>query len=132
MVASALIEPNCALMVAVPAEFAVTVPPLLTPATVGADEVQFMKLVITSVLPSLNVPVATQFTKVLGASVAVAGVTEIEEIVAEVTYSGVEPETPAKVAEMLAVPGPTEVATFPFMVATRGLSDAHMLSPVMS
>ena len=83
-------------------------------------------------LPSLNVPVATQFTKVVGASVAVAGVTEIEEIVAEVTSSGVEPETPVKVAEMLAVPGPIEVATLPFMVATAGLSDAHVQSRVMT
>ena len=62
MVESALIEPNCAVMVAVPPEFAVTVPASLTLATVGADEVQFMKLVITSVLPSLNVPVTTYCT----------------------------------------------------------------------
>lgn len=64
-------------------------------------------------LPSLNVPVATQFTVVAGVSRALTGVTEIEEIVAELTCSGAEPETRLKVAEMLAVPGPTAVAKPP-------------------
>lgn len=64
-------------------------------------------------LPSLNVPVATQPTEVVSASTAVAGVTEIEESVAELTYSGDEPETASKVAEMLAVPGPTALAVLP-------------------
>ena len=39
IVAFPLIEPNCALMIAVPPLSAVTVPPL-TLATVGADELQ--------------------------------------------------------------------------------------------
>ena len=64
-------------------------------------------------LPSLNVPVATQFAEVVGASTALAGVTEIEESVAELTFSGAIPETPLKVAEMLAVPGPIAVAVPP-------------------
>ena len=40
-------EPNCAGMIALPPEFAVTLPPLLTLATVDADEVQFTTSVIT-------------------------------------------------------------------------------------
>jgi len=40
-------------------------------------------------------------------------VTEIEESVAELTFSGAIPETPLKVAEMLAVPGPMAVAVPP-------------------
>lgn len=64
-------------------------------------------------LPSLNVPVATQFTEVVSASTAVAGVTEIDESVAELTSIGDDPETPSKVAEMFAVPGPTAVAVLP-------------------
>lgn len=105
--------PSCALMLAVPADCAVTVPALLTPATLDADEIHVTRLVISCVLPSLNVPTATQFTEVEGASKAVAGLTEIEERVAELTFNGAEPLTPVKVAEMLAVPGPTAVAVLP-------------------
>ena len=84
-------------------------------------------------LPSLNVPVAMQFTEVVGASTVLAGLTEIEEIVAELTDSGTEPVTPLSVAETLAVPGPTPVAVprTP-MVATAGLSEAHVQSRVMT
>jgi hypothetical protein len=113
IVESAVNEPSCAVMVAVPADWAVTVPALLTLAMLDADEVQVTRLVITCVLPSLKVPMATQFTEVAGASKAVAGLTEIEESVAELTCSGAEPMTPVKVAEMLAVPGPTAVAVLP-------------------
>jgi len=80
-------------MVALPEECAVTLPPVLTLATVDADDVQLTTLVITWVLPSLNVPVATQFTEVAGVSRAATGVTEIEAIVAELTWSGAEFET---------------------------------------
>jgi hypothetical protein len=90
-------------------------------------------LVITCVLPSLNVPVATQFTEVVGARTALAGVTEIEMSVAELTFSGVLPETPAKVADMLAVPAATAVAV-PRVptVATAVLSEAHVESAVIT
>jgi len=44
---SAVSEPSCAVMVAVPADHAVTVPPLLTPATLVADEIQVTRPVIT-------------------------------------------------------------------------------------
>lgn len=85
-------------------------------------------------LPSLNVPVATQLTPVVGASTAVAGVREIEESVAELTFNGAEPETPMKVTEMLAVPGPTAIAVCPplTMVATARLSEDHVESWVMT
>jgi len=129
----ALSEPSCAVMVAFPGDCAVTLPPLLTLATSGADDVQVTMLVITCVLPSLNVPVATQFAEVVGASTALAGVTEIEESVAELTFSGAMPETPVKVAEMLAVPGLIPVAVPPApTVATAGLSEAQVLSLVMT
>ena len=61
MLALPLIEPSCALMIAVPPVTARTVPPL-TLATDDADEAQLTIYVTTCVLPSLNVPVATQFT----------------------------------------------------------------------
>jgi len=80
------------------------------------------------VLPSLKVPVAMQFTNVVGASTAEAGLTEMDESVAELTFSVAEPETPFKVAEMLAVPGPTAVAVCPplAMVATARLLEDHV------
>lgn len=134
IVAFPLTDPSCAEMVELPPESAVTRPPVLTLATVGADEIHVTALVITCVLPSLNVPVATQFTDVDGASTAVAGVTEMEESVAELTLSGAEPKTPRNAAEMLAVPGPIAVAVLPAfpIVATARLSEAHVDSRVMT
>lgn len=52
--------------------------------------------------------------------------TEIEESVTWLTFSGAEPETP-KVAEMLAVPGPTAITVLPArMMATAVLSEVHV------
>lgn len=130
---SPLIEPSCAVMVALPPDIALTLPRVLTLAISDADEVQVTRAVITSVLPSLKIPVATQLSEVPGASTMLEGVTEIEERVAELTCSGEEPATPSKVAEMLAVPGPTAVAVFPpLRVATTSLSDVHVQSLVMT
>src|SRR3984957_20934574 len=101
--------PNCAEITAFPAATAPTLPVLSTAATDGFEELQVTSSVITCVVPSLSVAVAVQSTKLFGASSAVAGVTEIDDIVALVTLNGVEPVTPLKVAEMLAVPGLTAV-----------------------
>jgi len=85
-------------------------------------------------VPSLNVPVATQLTDVVGASTAVAGVMEIDKSVAELTFNVVEPETPFQVAEILAAPGPTAIAVFPplTMVATARLLEDHAAFLVMT
>lgn len=125
--------PNCAEITAFPPATAVTFPPLSTEATAGAEELQLTLSVITSVVPSLRVAVATQLKRVFGASSAVAGVTEIDETVAVLTLSGVEPETPLNVAVMLAVPGLTAVAVaVASIVATAVLSELHVASLVMS
>lgn len=59
--------------------------------------------------------------------------TEIEESVTELTCSGAEPETPIKVAEMLAVPGPTAITVLPArMAATRGLLEVHVDSRLIT
>lgn len=133
IVAVPLTEPNCAVILVLPSEFAITLPPLFTVATVDADEVQSAIFVITWVLPSLKVAVATKFRDVVGARTAVAGVTEIEDTVAAVTVNRAEPETPLNVAEMLAVPGPSAIAVpaDPTM-ATTGLSELHIESIVMT
>jgi hypothetical protein len=60
-------------------------------------------------------------------------VTEIEDSVAELTFSGAVPETPLKVADMLAVPGLIAVAVpAALTVATAGLSEAQMQLAVMT
>ena len=90
----ALTEPSCALIVAFPGDSAVTMPPPVTLAMSGPDDVQVTTPVITWVVPSLKVPVATALMDVVGASTAVDGVTEIEESVTELTFSGALPVTP--------------------------------------
>ena len=47
IVESAVSEPSCAVMVAVPGDFAVTLPPALTLASWDADEVQVTTPVMT-------------------------------------------------------------------------------------
>ena len=125
--------PNCAVIVAFPGETPPTLPVLSTAATDESEELQVTSFVITCVVPSLRVAVAVQSTKVFGASSAVAGVTEIDDIVADVTLSGVEPVTALKVAEMLAVPGLTPVAMSVVLsiVATAALSELNVTSSVM-
>ena len=126
-------DPSCAVMSAVPPTCAVTLPSPPTLAIPAEDEVQVTLFVIARMLPSLNVPVATQLTPVVGARTALAGVTEMEERVAELTFSGAEPEIPFKVAEILAVPGPTAIAVLPpVIVATARLSEDQVDSVVMT
>lgn len=128
-----LIAPNCAEITAFPGPTAPTLPVLSTAATDGAEELHVTSFVITWVVPSLRVAVAVQLTKLFGANSAVAGVTEIDDIVAVVTLSGAEPVTPLKVAEMLAVPGLTPVARSVVLsiVATATLSELNVTSFVM-
>ena len=124
--------PNCAEITAFPAATALTLPVLSTEATPEFDELQVALSVITWVVPSLSVAVATQSTKVFGAISAVAGVTEIAETVAVLTVRGAEPVTPLKVAVMLAVPGLTATAVgAEAIVATAVLSEFHVTSSVM-
>lgn len=125
--------PNFAEIVAFPAETAPTLPVLSTAATDVFEELQVTSFVITCVVPSLSVAVAIQSTKELGANSAVAGVTEIEDTVAAVTVSGADPETPLKVAMMLAVPGLTPVAMSVLLsiVATAVLSELNVTSLVI-
>lgn len=68
-----------------------------------------------------------------GASSAVAGVTAIDERVAELTFSGAEPPTDMRVAEILAIPGAIAVATaLPLIVATLVVSDVQTTSLVIT
>lgn len=125
--------PNVAEIVADPAATALTFPAVSTDATLELDELQVALLVMSCVVPSLSVAVATRLTIVFGAISAVAGVTEMEVTVAVLTVSGVEPVTPLKLAEMLVVPEVTAVAVFvPPTVATAVLLESQLESFVMS
>lgn len=127
-----LIEPSCALMVALPADCPVSWPALLTLATLPADELQLTELVIVWVLPSLNVPVAVQPSVDAAARTALGGVTAIETSVTELTVNGVDAVTPSSVALMLELPGATaDASPTVAIVATLTLSDAHVTSLVM-
>ena len=128
-----LAPPNVAVMVALPAAIALTSPTVSTEATPEFDELQVALLVMSCVVPSLRVAVATRLTIVLGAISKVAGVTVIEETVAVLTVRGAEPVTPLKLAVMLVVPELTAVAVFvPPIVATAVLVEFQLESFVMS
>src|SRR5271169_6125626 len=68
-----------------------------------------------------------------GARTAEAGLTAMETSVAELTFKGVDPVTPLRVALILAVPGPTPMTVLPLpTVATARLSEAQVTLEVMT
>ena len=98
------IVPEAAVMVVVPAVRAVARPLLLTVATAVLDELQVTEIVTSWVVPSENVPVAVNCWVTTRGMVGLAGVTAMEERVAEVTVRVALPETFPEVAVMVAVP----------------------------
>jgi hypothetical protein len=104
------ILPEMAVMVAVPAEKAVARPPLLTVATNVFDELQVTCVVILKVVPSEYAPVAVNCWMNPVGMLELAGVTDIDERVAEITVRVVLPEISPEVAAMVAVPAATAVA----------------------
>lgn len=126
--------PSCAVILAVPADWPVTIPLALMEATLLAEELHVTAVEMPCVVPSLNVPVALYASVDAGASTADAGLRAIETSVAELTFKGVEPVVPFNVALIVVVPAPTAVAVplapLP-IVATLLLLDAHVTSRVM-
>jgi hypothetical protein len=90
-----------AVIVAVPATAAVAKPLLLTVATVVLDEVQMTCVVISKTVPSEYAPDAVNFWVAPTAMLGLAGLTEMEDRVAEVTVRVVLPEIVPKVAVMV-------------------------------
>jgi hypothetical protein len=118
-----------------PFEFPVTIFPL-TDATLVAEDVQVATASRCCFVPSLKVPTTCNASVESWASPALAGVTAIDESVAELTFSGADPFTPPKVAEIVGEPTATAVATpmLPhalLMVANAVLLLAHTTSCVM-
>ena len=127
------IVPEVAVMVAVPATAAVAKPLLLTVATDVLDEVQMTSVVISWVVPSEYKPEAANCWVTPPGMLGLAGVTDMEDRVAEVTVRVACPEVAPEVAVMIAVPAATAVAK-PLLltVATDGLDELQMTCGVIS
>jgi hypothetical protein len=104
------ILPEVAVMVAVPAKTDVARPLLLTVATDVFDEVQVTCMLTSWLVPSEYLPVAINCWVVPAGMLGVAGVTIMEDRVAEVTVRVVLPEIFPEVAVMVALPAETQVA----------------------
>ena len=110
-------------------------PALLIVAVETVSEDQMTVLVISCVLPSVNVPVAVNCRVVPDAMVWLAGVTAMETRAAADTVSDVEAVTVPEVAVMVVVPTPTLVArpsvpVAPLMVAMPVADELHVTVPV--
>ncbi len=133
------ILPEVAVMMAVPAAMAVAKPPLVTVATDGLDELQVTCVVKSRLVPSEYVPTAANCGVNLKGMVRLAGVTDMEDKVAEVTVRVVLPEilpvATILIAEalMVAVPAATAAARPPLVtVATDGLDELQVTCVVRS
>jgi hypothetical protein len=118
-----------------PFDTPVTIFPL-TEATLVFEDVQVATVSMCRVVPSLKVPTACNASVEPKASPALAGVTAIDESVAELTFRGADPLTPPKAAEIVGEPTATAVATptLPdalLMVANAVLLLFHTTSAVM-
>ena len=125
--------PEVALMVVVPAVNAVTRPLLLIAATAVLIEVQVTKLVTSCIVPSEKAPIAVNCRVVPPGMVGLAGVTVMEERLADVTVRMVPPEISPKVAVMIVVPAARPLAK-PLLltVATAVLEDRQVTYVVIS
>jgi hypothetical protein len=132
-VAEPLIEPDVAVMIALPTPCPLANPPLAMLATVE-DEFQVTELVRSCALPSLYVPVAANCWLVPLAIEALPGLTDNDTRTGAVTATLAEPVTePEVVAVIVVVPGATLVA-YPAapIVATAGTDDAQVADCVKS
>ena len=125
-----LTVPDVALTVAVPVPTLCPSPPLLIVAVVGVSDVHVAVLLRSCVLPSVNVPVATNCCAVPNAIEGLAGVTANDTSAAAVTVSVVDPLTPFTLAVMFALPSPAPLATPgvapPVLIGlTPGVSELH-------
>jgi len=109
-IASPVTPLTAAEIVALPELTPVETPRELTVATEGVEELQFTWLVISSVDPSLKLPVAVNGWFVPTAIEAVEGVSVIDTRVALLTVRVAVSTSPEKTAEIVLVPGCTPVA----------------------
>jgi hypothetical protein len=127
------IVPEVAVMVAVPPATAAARPPLLTVAAALFDELQVTCVVISWLVPSEYAPEAANCwvnpTWILG----LAGMTNMEERVAEVTVKVVLPDLVPEAAVMVAVPAAMVVAKpLPSTVANDVWEELQVTCAVIS
>jgi len=121
------INPEVAVMVAVPAATAVAKPVLLTVAADGLEELQVTCLVMSKLVPSEYAPEAANCWVAPKGILGLAWVTDMEARVAEVTVRVVLPEMLPEAALMVAVPAVTAVARPMLLtVATDGLEELQV------
>lgn len=126
-------SPEVAVMVVVPAVTAVASPLLSTVATAVLEELQVTKMATSWVVPSEKVPVAVNCWVVPPGTLGLAGVTTMEDKVAEVTIRVVPPETSPEVAVMIVVPAVRPLAKpVTLTVATAVSDDLQVARAVIS
>jgi hypothetical protein len=127
------ILPKVAVMVAEPAATAVARPLVLTVATDALDEVQVTCVLMSRLVPSEYVPVATNCWVPPAGTLGLSGVTDIEDKVALVTVRVAVPDLPFKAAVMVVVPGLAPVARpLALIVATVVLDEVQVAAVVIS
>jgi hypothetical protein len=127
------ILPEVAVMLAVFAAIAVTRPLVLTVATNVSDELHITCALISWLVKSEYVPVAVNCWVTPTGILGLAGVTAIEDRVAEFTERVVLPDLLPEVAVMLAVPAATAVAKPALLtVATNVFDELQMTCVVIS
>lgn len=112
--------------------FAAANPELSIVAAAVFEDVQVTELVKSTVVPFWRVPIAVNCCVAPEEIDRVVGVTEIDDKLATVTFTVVEPLTPFRVALIVAVPDATPV-TRPFELAVAILisEDAQLAEFVM-
>ena len=131
--AEAAIEPEFAVMLAVPTPVPVANPLLAIVATVVGDVLQFTALLRSCLLPSLYVPVAVNGCVVPFAIEALPGLMEIDRSNGAITAAPVAFATVPELALIWAVPIVVPITKPPALTgATAGASEAQITEAVTS
>ena len=126
-------EVEVAVMVVVPGATVVMRPLLLTVAEEVFDELQVTRVVISKLVPSEYAPKAANGWVTPAGILGLAGVTDMEDRVAEVTVRFVLPKTIPEAALMVVVPAVTAVARpLPLTVAITGFEELQATCVVTS
>ena len=120
-----------AVMIGAPAATAVARPLLLTVATKVFDELQVTCVVILKLVPSEYAPVAVNCWVTPAGMLGLAGVTDMEDKVAEVTVRVVLPEILPEMAVMVAVPAEKAVARPLLLTVTTNVFDELQVTCVV-
>ena len=127
------ILPEVAVMFTVPTLRAVARPLPVTVTTEGLDEAQVTCVVISWLVPSEYLPMATNCCPNPAGTLGLAGVTAIEDRVRGVVVRSVLPTTLPEAAVMFTVPAARAVARpLPVTVTTERLDEAQVTCVVIS